>query len=751
MRIRPGFLTALLVACIVAASCQSAPNPSHTVPGSGGPASGGPAVSAPAASPTDALPVAPPTSEELIAAALASGAITTEQSLLYRSLALFDAPTLPPQFHSSVPDLEAAGSLLRDIDTQESKLSADTLKQLAPYRARPNDPISIYNSPPAQAGVNAVALADIVPTWKSRPAAGGKALVWVKDSAAAEADLDKYAAMVSQVWGAYPDIFTYPLPDKPKLPSAAINPDSAIDIYFINVGEIDPRRAACVANPSDPECVLAPKTYGYAVRVLPYPGHTSSASLVIDSGRTDDDLIDTIAHELAHASQFAYDTNESSWLMESTATWVAFKVDKKLGKEPAYQYKWLPQLFNGFDQPLTRLANGNAYASWLYFLFASMESGDGVVTDIWKAAAAEGEQGYKAVDQVFPFANHYADFAVRDWNADPVKPRYKAADGTFPPQYQPRIANAVKTLEGDKVAELDAHLPPLASAYFQYDFPDAVRDVTLDNTLAGDPAAHVWAIKKVGGEWQPPEDWTTLATKKLCRDIPTDDVSTLVLVVSNAGTTDDLTVPEPPTLTAGTKGCSGWQGTMKMTVTWKTGASSYGTATSSFSGLWVIDDDLTSSQCDPSSTCTTLLRPTGTVNWTWDAHAATRPPCSQTTSGTQPAGQERVPLSPGQLLHMRPVDSGHIQYWGTGWFDPGVTLKCGNFEVGGLPGSYFELASEANGTYPVGADGGTCNNRIWQIETKADTMSGSCISYKYWSGTETYEWNLTRVGPTPGS
>jgi hypothetical protein len=106
-------------------------------------------------------------------------------------------------------------------------------------------------------------------------------------------------------------------------------------------------------------------------------------------------------------------------------------------------------------------------------------------------------------------------------------------------------------------------------------------------------------------------------------------------------------------------------------------------------------------------------------------------------------------LSPGQLLYMGSVDSGHIQYWGTGTFDEGVILKCGDLEMGGTPGSYFELTQEANGTTPIGADGGTCNNRIWTIETKADTMSGSCVAYKYWSGTETYEWSLTRIGPPP--
>ena len=50
-----------------------------------------------------------------------------------------------------------------------------------------------------------------------------------------------------------------------------------------------------------------------------------------------------------------------------------------------------------------------------------------IPSKIWKAAGAEGEQGYKAVDQVFPFNDHYADYALRDWNQDPVKPMVAGA------------------------------------------------------------------------------------------------------------------------------------------------------------------------------------------------------------------------------------------------------------------------------------------------------------------------------------
>jgi hypothetical protein len=127
----------------------------------------------------------PPTSEELIADALASNSITLEQSLLYRALALYNSPDLPQQFRSPIPDMHAAGELMREIDASESQLSAATLAQLAPYRVRPNDPASIFNRSVARTGPPVGRLALVAPAlvlaapvaaapvWKSKPAAGG--------------------------------------------------------------------------------------------------------------------------------------------------------------------------------------------------------------------------------------------------------------------------------------------------------------------------------------------------------------------------------------------------------------------------------------------------------------------------------------------------------------------------------------------------------------------------------------------------
>jgi hypothetical protein len=498
--------------------------------------------------------------------------------------------------------------------------------------------------------------------------------------------------------------------------------------------------------------VLPADTGGYAPRVAGYQGNKSSGCLVIDANRSSAYITDTIAHELAHTAQFAYDMDESSWLMESTATWVAFKVNKKLALTPDGEYEWLPQFFHGLDQTLTRDANDNAYASWLYFLFASMEKGNAVVTDVWKAAAADGEQGYEAVDQVFPFADHFADFALRDWNQDPVKPQYKTADGTFPTGREPQIRNAVKTLAGGKKDVLKVNLPPLASAYFEYDFPASARDVTFDNALDGYADAHMWAIKKLNGVWQQPEDWTNSPKEKFCRDIPEDDLSQIILVVSNSSTTTKLTVPDGPTMKAGTSGCSGWRGTMKATESWNV-EGGHGVSTSTFTGVWLADEAGVAGCSPESDDACVLYRPTGTISWTWDSHHAGTgwDKCDQTTSGTLAAGQEKYPEIPAQAFYTRQADPNHLKYSGGGGFGvPG--LKCINLIlIGANPPEFFKIDSRASTSNGPDGTGGNCYNATWQFETKADTISGRCTDYKYEHSSATFEWTLTRVGGKPGS
>lgn len=99
----------------------------------------------------------------------------------------------------------------------------------------------------------------------------------------------------------------------------------------------------------------------------------------------------TAAHEFFHAIQFAYDTGEDRWMMESTATWMEERFNDKSNDNRQYlgsgqlRFPNLPLDYynpNGFSQ----------YANWLYFEYLSEHYGNGVVHKIWTKAAARSRR-----------------------------------------------------------------------------------------------------------------------------------------------------------------------------------------------------------------------------------------------------------------------------------------------------------------------------------------------------------------------
>lgn len=113
----------------------------------------------------------------------------------------------------------------------------------------------------------------------------------------------------------------------------------------------------------------------------------------------------------------------------------------KLGLSQVPEYNYLPEFFDGLHRKLTRDTDDdlNRYGSWLFFFFASMEQGDGIVTSIWQQAATPGQQNEDAVDLAFPFIDNFDDFTVRNWNQEPVEPQYKG-----PPPASPNFPTGLK-------------------------------------------------------------------------------------------------------------------------------------------------------------------------------------------------------------------------------------------------------------------------------------------------------------------
>lgn len=495
-------------------------------------------------------PTEQPTSEELIADALAGGDIDYETSLLYRAYALYGDTRLPAEYQSPVVDLHAGGPLFNEIFANESSLSTQVLEELTPFTSRPNDPSSAFSSTDARLGAAGA------PAWISASAAAGAARVWVQDGPGAQTALADYAARVTEVWDPTTALMRPPNPDQAGIPSVEINPDSAIDFYFVNVGALDPRLDCTV----DPEpCRFDQGMDGYARAQPPNNGNASSAWVLVDRNIESDRLVSDLIHEIFHTMQYTYDFAEGFWLFDSTATWASFRVLGQLGHNRTPVHDFLPDFFSTLDHTLTRDNDMNRYASWLYFLYAEMERGPDFVRKVIERAAAPGQQDDTAVDAEFPFSDAFHGFALRNWNQAPVEPRYESVDQTFPALAPPlQYAEQMVTVEHGPY-HLDARIRPLAAHYYRFTFAgDALQSVTLNNPV--DPAGNVrvQAIRKVGDAWQEPEDWTNEESMHLCRNI--QDVTELVVVLSNASTSAVAPGGQNPTLVGHSVGCTAWEG-----------------------------------------------------------------------------------------------------------------------------------------------------------------------------------------------
>ena len=94
----------------------------------------------------------------------------------------------------------------------------------------------------------------------------------------------------------------------------------------------------------------------------------------------------TLAHELFHAVQYAYDAAEDGWLMESTATWMEEQFADAV--DDNRQYLPFGQLGDP-SVPLDEFPAGTApYGNWVFFEALTRAYGDDAVRSVWEWADA---------------------------------------------------------------------------------------------------------------------------------------------------------------------------------------------------------------------------------------------------------------------------------------------------------------------------------------------------------------------------
>jgi hypothetical protein len=263
-------------------------------------------------------------------------------------------------------------------------------------------------------------------------------------ASATQAQVDETIAAMERIYSVEIDQLGYHSPVSDGMagnPSGLLGPTGPpglLDVYLADTGRIG--------------------AYGYAVPEDPNPAHVvSPAYLVLDNdyagftstGTSPTGLRQvTAAHEFFHVVQFAYDSWDDPWLMESTATWMEERVyddvnDSRqyLGHGPLRQ-PWIPlDLFQ--DGGLAH------YGGWAFHEMYAEALGADTVRRVWDYAATPGANPRAVVNAALAERGWNLTHAYRMFSAGQLAPALTWSEGAaFPAAHVTRswrLSGAVRS------------------------------------------------------------------------------------------------------------------------------------------------------------------------------------------------------------------------------------------------------------------------------------------------------------------
>ena len=149
--------------------------------------------------------------------------------------------------------------------------------------------------------------------------------------------------------------------------------------------------------------------------------------------------------------------------------------------------------------------------------------------------------------------------------------------------------------------------------------------------------------------------------------------------------------------------------------------------------------------------------PNGTIDWRWDVEQEN---CTEHIAGSWPAGAANDPRNaPGgngiglasQSLVLTDDGNGHYGYWGLASWGFPQKVKCTEYiHSMSAPPSYFNLDEGTSGSGVADATGNSCFHTLWQIDTTATAIAGSCYAWTNAGSSMQWTWNLVKVGNATG-
>lgn len=502
------------------------------------------------------------TSEEYLAEAAEAGLLTPHEVLTYRVYAAFNDARLPLQYKGHAKGAFETEAL-QDVIDQYDTLPAATKAALAPFLVPPADGASWLAPPGSGQG-----LGNGRPTcrastdgWDFVNSPQAKVNVWYQFTIPGQ---KAKAALVSEaiekdIWPRLIDGLGFPAPLPDTNSGCPLN-SPKLDVFLVR--NVDFR--------------------GLTVPEFGAP-YQSSVFIMLDESLPPDELKATAAHELMHASHWAYRTKSFQasygWLRDAVANWA---VDAVYGKTLQMEQDFASCYLRTPELPLQDRSEGHCnasksdvardYGAYLWFQYVANTLGPSTVKSIL-AATQSVDTGVEAIDNVVPggFQKHWPLFGKMLWNQAPVDSK-PASFFTWD-----TLNEVVKSeeLRGDlggaaeKKDDLEPELKNLSHRVYHFDFKDAAtRSVLFYNGFFEPKKAgkhvKVQALWMDGaGAWQE-EDWSDYEFVGFCRDLKGQRAQHLVIILSNAETEPggSVTATRTPYLKRNNIGCWKLQGTV---------------------------------------------------------------------------------------------------------------------------------------------------------------------------------------------
>ncbi|WP_147469360.1 hypothetical protein [Corallococcus sp. AB045] len=526
-----------------------------------------------------------PSSAEVLTAAHEAGLINDEELLAYRVYAAFSDPRLPIQYKARVdPGFDATS--LEELHQRFNSLSQPMQAALGMYLLRPADPGSWLNAPTPDARLSSMA------DPRCRPFSGGwayvknpsssKVRVWYRvnfpNQRAQASMLDE--AIAKDIW--------------PKLMALGLK-EPLTDQDVVCNGEGPQLDIYLVLNMADRGVTI------------PEGWETTQAAtyILLDADADDASLKGAVTHELMHAIQWSYKTKgrqgDYGWIRDATANWAIDHVYPTLlvgsGQQQQYEHMFAGCFMNSPALSLDSQAQGNCttsaakgagrdYGAYLFFQYVAKKYGPAVVTAALAKLTTE-TSSLTAVDSVLPggFEKVWPEFGKTLWNGPPSKTRAESFKQWDNLDENVKHGELNADLSGWPEASDNIHdeLSNLANRYYRITFSDpGTRSVLFYNgwfkniTDAKDPVKVFALWKDEAGAWHD-EDWSEYEYVGFCRDMKSQRVQELVVIVSNAkfepGGGGRLTAAEMPYLKRNNVGCWRFKGTTRSVLKGKTWSS----------------------------------------------------------------------------------------------------------------------------------------------------------------------------------